>query len=259
MLLVVSATPAHADRLIDLSYAYDADTIYWPTESGFVLEKEYDGVTPKGYYYASNRFSSPEHGGTHIDAPVHFAEHHPTVDAIPLERLMGPGVVIDVERACARDRDYQVRVDDVTAWEKQHGTIPAGAIVFIRTGFGRFWPDRTRYMGTAERGQDAVRQAALSRARGGRGARVGERTEGGRGWYRHAEHRPRPIDHVHHPRDALRARRAGARERRQSGSLASQRLQGDCAADEDSWWKRRTRTHHRRAPGLVAGPGFASS
>jgi len=156
MLLVVSATPAHADRLIDLSYAYDADTIYWPTESGFVLEKEYDGVTPKGYYYASNRFSSPEHGGTHIDAPVHFAEHHPTVDAIPLERLMGPGVVIDVERACARDRDYQVRVDDVTAWEKQHGTIPAGAIVFIRTGFGRFWPDRTRYMGTAERGQDAV-------------------------------------------------------------------------------------------------------
>jgi kynurenine formamidase len=156
MLLVVSATPAHADRLIDLSYAYDADTIYWPTESGFVLEKEYDGVTPKGYYYASNRFSSPEHGGTHIDAPVHFAEHHPTVDAIPLERLMGPGVVIDVESACARDRDYEVRVDDVTAWEKQHGTIPAGAIVFIRTGFGRFWPDRTRYMGTAERGQDAV-------------------------------------------------------------------------------------------------------
>jgi len=156
MLLVVSATPAHAERLIDLSYAYDADTIYWPTESGFVLEKEHDGVTPKGYYYASNRFSSPEHGGTHIDAPVHFAEHHPTVDAIPLERLMGPGVVIDVESACARDRDYEVRVDDVTAWEKQHGTIPAGAIVFIRTGFGRFWPDRTRYMGTAERGQDAV-------------------------------------------------------------------------------------------------------
>jgi kynurenine formamidase len=156
MLLVVSATPAHAERLIDLSYAYDADTIYWPTESGFVLEKEYDGVTPKGYYYASNRFSSPEHGGTHIDAPVHFAEHHPTVDAIPLERLMGPGVVIDVESACARDRDYEVRVDDVTAWEQQHGTIPAGAIVFIRTGFGRFWPDRTRYMGTAERGQDAV-------------------------------------------------------------------------------------------------------
>jgi kynurenine formamidase len=156
VLLVASAAPAHADRLIDLSYAFDADTIYWPTEPGFVLEKEHDGVTPKGYYYAANRFASPEHGGTHIDAPVHFAEHHRTVDAIPLEQLMGPGVVIDVEAACARDRDYQVRVEDVTAWEKQHGTIPAGAIVFVRTGFGRFWPDRVRYMGTAERGPAAV-------------------------------------------------------------------------------------------------------
>jgi kynurenine formamidase len=155
VLLAVSA-PAMADRVIDLSHAYDADTIYWPTEAGFVLEKEHDGITPKGYYYAANRFSSPEHGGTHIDAPVHFAQGHRTVDAIPLEQLMGPGVVVDVEAACARDRDYEVRVEDVTAWEKEHGTIPPGAIVFLRTGFGRYWPDRVRYMGTAERGPDAV-------------------------------------------------------------------------------------------------------
>lgn len=155
---MLAASVAHADSagVVDLSHAYDAETIYWPTEPGFVLEKEYDGVTPRGYYYAANRFSSPEHGGTHIDAPIHFARGRHTVDAIPLERLIGPGVVIDVEAACARDRDYQVRLADLTAWERQHGSIPTGAIVFLRTGFGRFWPDRVRYMGTDERGAAAV-------------------------------------------------------------------------------------------------------
>ena len=155
-MLGASVAPARAGDVVDLSYAYDAETIYWPTEPGFVLEKEHDGVTPRGYYYAANRFSSPEHGGTHIDAPIHFARGHRTVDAIPVEQLIGPGIVIDVEAACARDRDYQVQVADLTGWEKEHGPIPAGAIVFLRTGFGRFWPDRVRYLGTDERGAAAV-------------------------------------------------------------------------------------------------------
>ncbi|HWP66322.1 MAG TPA: cyclase family protein [Candidatus Limnocylindria bacterium] len=154
--LLLAAAPAAADRVIDLSHAYDADTVYWPTESGFVLEKKHDGVTAAGYYYAANRFCSPEHGGTHLDAPVHFGKDRRAVDAIPVSQLIGPGVVIDVTDACARDRDYQVRVDDIVAWERQHGKIPRGAIVFLRTGFGRFWPDRVRYMGTAERGAAAV-------------------------------------------------------------------------------------------------------
>jgi kynurenine formamidase len=158
--VMLAALAAWADpgRVVDLSHAYDADTIYWPTEPGFVLEKEHDGMTPGGYYYAANRFSSPEHGGTHLDAPIHFAKGRRTVDAIPVAELIGPGVVIDVEAGCARDRDYEVRVADVVAWEKTHGAIPAGAIVFLRTGFGRFWPDRVRYMGTDEQGADAVKK-----------------------------------------------------------------------------------------------------
>jgi kynurenine formamidase len=156
IVLAASLAAAEAGRVVDLSHAYDADTIYWPTEPGFVLEKEHDGITPGGYYYAANRFCSPEHGGTHLDAPIHFAKGRRTVDAIPLEQLIGPGVVIDVEAACARDRDHLVRIDDLTAWERANGRIPAGALVFLRTGFGRFWPDRVRYMGTAERGPDAV-------------------------------------------------------------------------------------------------------
>jgi kynurenine formamidase len=143
-------------RVVDLSHAYDEATVFWPTEEGFRLEKEQDGMTPGGWYYASNRFSTPEHGGTHVDAPIHFAKGHPTVDAIAVERLIGPLAVVDVAAACARDRDYQVQIADLDAWERAHGRLPAGAIVLLRTGFGRFWPDREAYMGTSERGPDAV-------------------------------------------------------------------------------------------------------
>jgi len=142
--------------VIDLSYAYDEDTIYWPTAEGFRHEPVTVGHQEAGYYYAAYDFRSAEHGGTHIDAPRHFAEGKQTVDEIPLERLMGPGIVVDVSAACAADRDYRVTLADLAAWEDAHGRIPEGAIVLLRTGFGRFWPDRERYMGTARRGPEAV-------------------------------------------------------------------------------------------------------
>ncbi|HYW72947.1 MAG TPA: cyclase family protein [Pyrinomonadaceae bacterium] len=145
-----------AGRIIDLSHPFDAQTIYWPTEQGFVLEHEQNGVTEKGYYYASNKFSAPEHGGTHIDAPRHFAAGGNTLDQVPLEQLMGRGVLIDVTKQCETNRDYLVAVDDFQKWEQQHGQIPTGAIVLLRTGFARYWPDRVRYMGTDDRGAEAV-------------------------------------------------------------------------------------------------------
>lgn len=147
---------AFSGKIIDLSHPFDSQTIYWPTEKGFKLEKEAAGVTPQGYYYASNRFSAPEHGGTHIDAPRHFAANGNTVDQVPLDQLMGRAILLDVTKQCESNRDYLVSVDDFNAWEKQHGQIPNGAIVLLRTGFAKFWPDRVRYMGTDERGAAAV-------------------------------------------------------------------------------------------------------
>jgi kynurenine formamidase len=143
-------------KIIDLTHSFDAQTIYWPTEEGFKLEKEHDGFTPQGYYYASNKFTAPEHGGTHIDAPKHFAINSNTADQIPLDQLIGNGVVIDVTKQCAANRDYLVSVEDFTNWEKQNGQLPNGAIVMLRTGFAKYWPDRIKYMGTDERGAGAV-------------------------------------------------------------------------------------------------------
>ena len=142
--------------LVDLSHDYSDETVFWPTAESFKLEKVADGITDLGYYYAANNFATSEHGGTHIDAPVHFARGHQSVDQIPLDRLIGGAIVVDVTAACASQADYRVTSDDFTRWERTNGEIPNGAIVLIRTGYSRFWPDAARYLGTAERGAGAV-------------------------------------------------------------------------------------------------------
>lgn len=159
-LLASGATAAPLrGRIVDLTHPFDARTIYWPTEAtGFVLSPEHAGVTDKGYYYASNALAAPEHGGTHMDAPLHFWADGAPADAVPLEQLIGPGVVVDVRAAVAASRDHQVGVDDLLAWERSHGIIPKGAIVLLHTGFGAHWPDRRRYLGTEDRGEAAVAQ-----------------------------------------------------------------------------------------------------
>jgi kynurenine formamidase len=150
------ATPLHDREMVDLTWTLDETTIAWPTSPGFSLETQFDGVTEGGWYYLSHLYHGPEHGGTHIDAPVHFFQGRDTTDEVPLRRLIGPGVNIDVREACAADRDHLVGLDEFEAWEQIHGKMPQGAIVLLHTGFGAFWPDRARYMGTAELGPDAV-------------------------------------------------------------------------------------------------------
>ncbi|HEX7296114.1 MAG TPA: cyclase family protein [Pyrinomonadaceae bacterium] len=159
LLSVVLGSPppqGAAKRVIDLSYPFDAETVYWPTAESFQLETDFEGTTEQGYYYSAYRYRAAEHGGTHLDAPVHFGKGRLSVDQIPLEQLMGPGVLIDVTRQCAANADYLVSVSDIRNWEKQNGQIPAGSILFLRTGFGKYYPDRKKYLGTDERGAGAV-------------------------------------------------------------------------------------------------------
>lgn len=141
---------------VDLTHDFSADTVYWPTSDPFKLEAVSDGVTENGYYYAANKFCASEHGGTHIDAPRHFSESRNTVDGIPLTQLIAPAIKIDVTGQAMTDRDYRVQVQDFTAWESSHGTIPDGSIVLLETGFGQYWPDRSKYLGTDKRGPEGV-------------------------------------------------------------------------------------------------------
>jgi kynurenine formamidase len=141
---------------VDLTHPFGAETIFWPTAEPFRLEKVADGVTDLGYYYAANEFRTAEHGGTHVDAPIHFAAGRQTVDAIPLSRLVAPAVVVDVSDRVAADADYRVTVNDLLDWEREQGRVPDGAMLLIRTGYSRYWPDAARYLGTDERGPAAV-------------------------------------------------------------------------------------------------------
>lgn len=143
-------------RFVDLTHAFGADTIMWPTEQDFKLISQYAEDMPGGYFYASNRLEMPEHGGTHIDAPIHFARGKQTLDQIPVERLVGTAVRIDVTSRCAGDRDYRVTVQDLEHWEAAHGRIPNQAIVLLQTGYGRYWPSRKDYLGTELRGAEGV-------------------------------------------------------------------------------------------------------
>ena len=164
LLLIVFVVPVMAQkpsafpsgRLVDLTYPFDENTVYWPTAQSFKLETDFEGMTDQGYFYSAYRYSAAEHGGTHLDSPVHFAKGRYTVDQIPLQQLMGTAVVIDVTSQVATNADYQVSVVDFQNWERRNGRIRAGTIVFLRTGFGKYYPDRKKYLGTDERGAEAV-------------------------------------------------------------------------------------------------------
>ncbi len=136
-------------RMVDLTHPFDDATIYWPTARRFRLEPVAHGHTPGGWWYAANDFCAAEHGGTHIDAPIHFAAGGWSADQIPLDRLRGPAAVVDVTARAARDRDALVRVRDLAGDEALHGRIPDGAVVLLRTGWARYWTEPARYLGTA--------------------------------------------------------------------------------------------------------------
>lgn len=150
LLLAAGIVQAHIDerKLIDLTYAFDDQTVFWPTNQPFRWEKTDWGMTAAGYWYASGNFTMSEHGGTHIDAPIHFGKGRHTLDQIPLYRLTGPAVVLDVREAVTGNRDYLLSVYDLKGWESRHGPIPVGAIVLMFTGWGQYWPDKVKYLGS---------------------------------------------------------------------------------------------------------------
>ncbi len=142
-------------RFIDLTHPFDESTIYWPTSRPFQLEEVHKGKTKSGFWYEANNFSGAEHGGTHIDAPAHFAKGRWRVDEIPLNRLIAPGILVDVSHKAKGNPDYLISEQDLLEWENNHGRISDGTIVLVRTGWEQFWPDKLKYLGTDKPGDTA--------------------------------------------------------------------------------------------------------
>jgi len=141
-------------RWVDLTHALNEQAVFWPTASPFELDTVAFGPTEGGYFYSAFDFSAAEHGGTHLDAPIHFSEGRSSTDEIPLWRLIAAAIVIDVSEAATAD--YQVGVADFERWEAAHGPIPDRAIVLIRTGWGSRYGNPAEYLGTDQTGPEAV-------------------------------------------------------------------------------------------------------
>lgn len=145
------------EQILDMTYPYDENTIYWPTAKPFELTKLNWGITEGGYWYASNEYGAAEHGGTHADAPIHFAEGGRTIDQVPLEEWIGPAVKIDVTEKCAENRDYLLGKEDIIEWETQYGPIPDKAWVIMYTGIDtKYYPDKKKVLGTDKTGEEAL-------------------------------------------------------------------------------------------------------
>ena len=143
-------------RWIDLTYDYSEETLYWPTSSTFKMDTVFVGITDGGFYYESYAFCTAEHGGTHLDAPIHFYEDRKTVEELEIDQLTGRAVVIDVTDKVAQNRDYQFEIDDLLNWEAKYGQIPDGSVLLFHTGMGQYWPDAEAYLGTELKGEEGV-------------------------------------------------------------------------------------------------------
>jgi kynurenine formamidase len=144
-------------KWIDLTYSFSTETLYWPSvTTTFHLDTVFNGQTPGGYFYSAYSYSAPEHGGTHLDAPVHFAKNKNAADEIPLEQLTGSAVVIDVTAKVISNKDYLITIQDVQDWETKNGRIPDNSMVLFKTGFGKYYPDAKMYLGTTEKGPAGI-------------------------------------------------------------------------------------------------------
>ena len=155
---ITTATAADVideSKVIDLTYSFDEHTIYWPTAKPFEFHRESWGTSAGGYWYAAGRYSASEHGGTHLDSPIHFGKGQASTEQIPLSKLIAPAVVVDITKACAANHDYRLTAADLKKWEQTNGAIAAGSIAVVRTGWGRYWPDKKSYLGTDRPGDTA--------------------------------------------------------------------------------------------------------
>ena len=152
----VQENPFANGHWVDLSHAYDENIPYWPTDEPFKLDTVFQGHTEDGHNYAAVNFSTAEHVGTHMDAPIHFSEGGQALHELNFEQLIGKAVVIDISAKAADNADYLIGIEDVTAWEEKHGLLPDDVIVLFRTGYSRHWPDAEKYLGTARKGDEGV-------------------------------------------------------------------------------------------------------
>lgn len=138
------AAPRSFKQVVDLTHTMTPEFPSFFGVAGIELDKKFD-IKKDGFNL--NWWRIIEHGGTHIDAPIHFSENGASLDKIAADALVLPLAVIDVAAAAARNPDYQVSRQDLIAWEKRHGRLPARGCVAMHSGWARRANDAAKYTG----------------------------------------------------------------------------------------------------------------
>jgi kynurenine formamidase len=130
-------------QVIDLTQPLTLTIPIWPGDPAFEVEA-WASYANDGYFI--NRISIGEHSGTHWGTPNTFIEGARSADLIPAKELVVPAVVIDLRTQAQADADYRLSLDDITTWEAEHGTIPAGSVVILWTGWQDKWGDPAAFL-----------------------------------------------------------------------------------------------------------------
>lgn len=139
-------------NVVDLTHPLSESSPYWPDSAGNPFNYDTILTQPSGAP-GMGKYNTPEHYGTHMDAPIHTADGKASVDTLTPTDLFGPAVVIDISEKCASDADYTLSVDDINQWENQNGPIPNRAIVLLFTGWSKKWSDYNAYKNEDKHGQ----------------------------------------------------------------------------------------------------------
>lgn len=146
-------------KYIDLTHAFSPRQPVWPGFAGATFKPAVAGKDLPGYARKGEAFGYDKHGfvatayelstdqyGTQLDPPAHWNRYGATISDLPPTYTLRPLVVIDVHDKVARDPGYHASIADIEQWEARHGTIPAGAVVMIRSDWSKRWHDPERFV-----------------------------------------------------------------------------------------------------------------
>ncbi|HWO11712.1 MAG TPA: cyclase family protein [Polyangiaceae bacterium] len=136
---------SHAKH-IDLTHAISPHTPIWKGFGAARFAPTVDPATGKAYTYAADGFESNQYHlttdqyGTQLDPPAHWAPEYPAIDELPPTFAVRPLVVISIVEQAQRQPTYHLQVADIERWESQHGRVPPGSVVMVRSDWSKKWP-----------------------------------------------------------------------------------------------------------------------
>ncbi len=158
-------------KYVDLTHTITPSIPVWAGFGPSTFEPTVNPKTSKPYSYKEDGFEATHYNlstdqlGTQLDPPAHWNPDYPAIDELPATYAIRPLVVIPIQDKVAKDPNYHLTVEDIQIWEKKHGLIPQGSVVFVRSDWSKEWPNpelatRTKFPGVK---LDAIKFLHLQR------------------------------------------------------------------------------------------------